>query len=148
MKSSLNIVQNSESDRFLSEVKSSNINYFSLGIIIKDQIFAVFSSSRWQQFYLESQCFEFDPIIKSAYSNYDIPIDWRSLSLHQKKDSYIMQSRKEITGCQEGFSLVTKIDQESSAILAFGAEKDFSGLLCDYIKYQPYVLNLIKIFKQ
>ena len=148
MKKSLNIVQSSEVDRFIKEIQTSTIDYFSLGVIKKNQVFAVFSSTRWQDFYLESQCFEFDPIVKSAHSNNDIPVDWHSLSMHRKKDCFIMQSRKSLTGCQEGFSLVTKIDQDSSAILAFGAEKDYSGLLRDYIKYQPYVSSLIEAFKQ
>jgi hypothetical protein len=147
IKKSLTIVQNSEVDHFISEIKSTGIDYFSLGIIKKNQVIAVFSSYQWQRFYLESQCFEFDPLVKSAQSNSNVPIDWHSVPINRKKDSFIMRTRKELTGCQEGFSLVKKIDEESSTILAFGSHKSFPGLVHDYLKYQTQVSDLIEIFK-
>ena len=58
-----------------------------------------------------------------------------------------MNTRKELTGCQDGFSLIKKVDEESSAILAFGSHKSFAGLVSDYLKYQVEVADLIDVFK-
>jgi hypothetical protein len=83
----------------------------------------------------------------SIWDNYDIPIDWRSVPMNQKKGSFIMRTRKELTGCQEGFSLVKTIDEECSAILAFGSHKSFTGLVDDYLMYQDHVSDLIESFR-
>lgn len=59
-----------------------------------------------------------------------------------------METRKELTGCPEGFSLVQKINDDSSAILAFGTCASFSGLVENYSRYKEEVSTLIKTFTQ
>ena len=58
-----------------------------------------------------------------------------------------MQTRKELTRCTEGFSLVQKLDDETSAILAFGTRSPFLGLVEDYFRYREDVSALIASFK-
>ncbi len=125
-------------------MNSSAIDYLSLGIIKKDQVFVLFSCPEWQTFYLESQCFEFDPLVKSALLNVDVPIGWHSIVISRKKASFIMDTRKELTGCQEGFSVVKKIDEDTSALLAFGTRGSFSELVDAYFTYKHQLLELIK----
>ena len=112
---------------------------------ITDLIFAIFSSPTWQKFYLENQCFDYDPVIKTAYVNYDMPVDWRSVTVLLKKEAFIMEARSELTGCQEGFSMIQKIDRETSAILAFGGTKDFSTVMNAYATYQSEVTRLAEL---
>jgi hypothetical protein len=54
---------------------------FFLGIVKGDQIFAIFSSPTWQKFYLENQCFDFDPVVRAAYAQNGLPLDWASVSV-------------------------------------------------------------------
>ena len=144
----MNIIESTEADHFINEIKVAGINYFSLGIIKGDQIFAVFSSLEWQKFYIENQCFEFDPVVRAAYLNHDLPVDWRSVTVNQKKEAFIMQARRDLTGCQEGFSMLKKINNKGNAIIAFGAEKSFSTLLDVYATYQSQVLALIDVLNR
>jgi hypothetical protein len=141
----LNIIKNIEVDRFINDIKLSGVEYFSLGIIKGNQIFAIFSSPTWQKFYLENQCFDYDPVIKTAYVNYDMPVDWRSVTVLLKKEAFIMEARSELTGCQEGFSMIQKINRETSAILAFGGTKDFSTVMNAYATYQSEVTRLAEL---
>ena len=141
----MNIIENAEVDLFINDIKSSGVEYFSLGIVKGDQIFAIFSSPTWQKFYLENQCFDYDPVIKTAYVNYDMPVDWRSVTVLLKKEAFIMEARSELTGCQEGFSMIQKIDRETSAILAFGGTKDFSTVMNAYATYQSEVTRLAEL---
>lgn len=61
-----------------------------------------------------------------------------------------MQSRKQITGCTEGLSIVKKIggDEGNSsgddtiAILAFGTKGTFSDLVDAYFKHKNQLLKL------
>jgi hypothetical protein len=61
-----------------------------------------------------------------------------------------MQSRKQITGCTEGLSIVKKIgDDEGNssgddtiAILAFGTKGTFSDLVDAYFKHKNQLLKL------
>lgn len=131
---------------FVKKIESTHIHYFSLGIISKRGIAAAISSNKWQDFYLESQCFHFDPIVKCASVN-DVLLDWRSIPLNTKKDSFIMETRKELTECSQGFSFIQKTTSEESAILAFGTRTSFSGLLEDYLSYKEEVLSLMEAFK-
>ena len=56
-----------------------------------------------------------------------------------------MEARSELTGCQEGFSMIQKIDRETSAILAFGGTKDFSTVMEAYATYQSEVTRLAEL---
>lgn len=141
----MNIIENIEVNRFINDIKLSGVEYFSLGIIKGNQIYAIFSSPTWQKFYLENQCFDYDPVIKTAYVNYDMPVDWRSVTVLLKKEAFIMEARGELTGCQEGFSMLKKIDEETSAILAFGGIKDFSTVMDAYATYESEVTRLIDV---
>ena len=116
-----------------------------MGIVKGDQIFAIFSSPTWQKFYLENQCFDYDPVIKTAYVNYGMPVDWRSVTVLLKKEAFIMEARSDLTGCQEGFSMMKQIDEETSAILAFGGIKDFSTVMEAYATYQSEVIRLAEL---
>jgi hypothetical protein len=144
----MNIIENTEADRFINEIKVAGINYFSLGIIKGDQIFSVFSCPQWQKFYIENQCFEFDPVVRAAYLNHDLPVDWSSVTVSKKKEAFIMQARRELTGCQEGFSILKKINNKDHAIIAFGAEKSFSTLLEVYATYQSQISTLIDVLNR
>ena len=48
-----------------------------------------------------------------ALAKVNRPIDWNSVSIIQKKHSVIMDTRQKLTGCQEGFTVVKEIDQDS-----------------------------------
>jgi hypothetical protein len=56
-----------------------------------------------------------------------------------------MKARSELTCCQEGFSMMKQIDEETSAILAFGGIKDFSTVMEAYATYQSEVTRLIDV---
>ncbi len=155
----MNITQNTKGDQFIKEMGALGIDYFSLGIIKKDKVFVAFSCPQWQKFYLESECFEFDPLVKTALLNIDIPIDWQSVTINRKKHSLIMQKRQELTGCKEGFSLAKTIlakkigndkkgDKSAVAILAFGTRGSFSELADTYLKHQEQMLRLVETIHQ
>jgi hypothetical protein len=144
---SFTLIKSSSVDLFLKKVYPSTINYFSLGIMGPKGIAASISSHQWQEFYVESQCFHFDPIVQCASAQSEILIDWHSVPINANKDSFIMQTRKELTRCTEGFSLVQKLDDETSAILAFGTRSPFLGLVEDYFRYREDVSALIASFK-
>jgi hypothetical protein len=144
---SFSIVKSSHVEHFLKKIDSSTIDYFSVGVIGKKGIAAAISCDKWQEFYFESQCFQFDPIVQCASVHTDILLDWHSIPLNTKKNSFIMQARKELTKCPEGFSVVQKFDEETSAILAFGTRSPFLGLVEDYFRYKDDITNLISSFK-
>lgn len=150
----MNIIKSAEVDRFINEMNSSGIDYFSLGIIKGDSAFVVFSCPQWQQFYLESECLEFDPLVRAALANVGIPIDWHSVAVTRKKHSLIMQKRQELTGCAEGFSIVKKISpsadtsDDTFALLAFGSRGSFSELAAAYLKHQDRLLKLVEMIHQ
>lgn len=141
----MNIIENAEVNRFINDIELSGVEYFSLGLVKENKIFAIFSSPTWQKFYLENQCFDFDPVVRAAYAHNGLPVDWSSVTVLFKKEAFVMQARSELTGYQEGFSLMKQIDEKTSAILAFGAEKNFSNVMEAYLKYHSEVTRLIDV---
>lgn len=144
---SFTLIKSSHVDLFLKKVYPSTINYFSVGIMGPKGIAAAISSHQWQEFYVESQCFHFDPIVQCASTNNEVLIDWHSVPLNTHKDFFIMQTRKELTRCTEGFSLVQKLDDDTSVILAFGTRSPFLGLVEDYFRHKEDVSALIASFQ-
>lgn len=142
----MNIIKHPEIDCFIDEMRSSGFDYISVGILKKESVLAMFSCPLWQQFYLEKECLDLEPLVTVALLNIDTPIDWHSLPIIEKEHSFIMQSRKQITGCDEGLSIVKKIGAEDDtvAILAFGTKGTFSNLVDGYFKHKNQLLKLVE----
>jgi hypothetical protein len=137
-------MQDAEFDRFIDEISSSGIDYFSIGLIKKDTVSVLFSCAAWQTFYLESQCFDFDPLVQMALAKVNRPIDWNSVSIIQKKHSVIMDTRQKLTGCQEGFTVVKEIDNGTSALLAFGTRGAFFDVVASYLLHEAQIMKLVE----
>ena len=79
-----------------------------------------------------------------ALAKVNRPIDWNSVSIIQKKHSVIMDTRQKLTGCQDGFTLVKEIGQDTSALLAFGTRGAFFDVVASCLLHEAQIMKLVE----
>jgi hypothetical protein len=142
MNKTLEIIHNSDIDFFIRELKISEIDYFSLSIVKKNKVLSVISLNEWQNFYVDRQCFDFDPLVNCALATVKTPIDWKSVNINKKKSAFIMRSRMEITGCNEGVTMSQTVGDDTHMIFSLATYGSFNAVLNGYLKHQTKILNL------
>ena len=95
---------------------------------------------------MDRQCFDFDPLAGCAFAAIRTPIDWRSVNITKKKGSFIMKSRMDITGCNEGVSMAQVVG-DTHMLFALAAKDSFENILNGYLKYQDKINSLVHVMQ-
>jgi hypothetical protein len=138
----LSIVEGSVFKNIHRKINEIGFSYSSIGIFDQN-ILGSFSSLSWQKRYLELELYKSDNLTISAINQANTPVFWGALPLNTKKESLIMQSRYEITGCFSGVSIAFDTSV-GDIVFALGSLEPEAAIYEKFSKISNEILTIKK----